>query len=628
MTFKIISAYRRSGWFAAAFLGGWACSQISNQAAGADLPEWFEQNRVQAHSETYHLQDAGAGVEWHAPIREAGARAVTLIVDNMDEGAWWPSAVGETAPLARTDDVVRRLVTSVHGQGMKCIGYFRYMSDAWAQTNHPEWICRDAGGLRVREPRGKREQREVDVLCANSPYREFIQTRLCELAERGVDMIYFDSWHMPEVCTCESCRQKFERKTGRGFPELKPPSGLALNGVYSLGGVYSEDYLQVSRFVSESLIETFAQWRAAVRKINPEIRFAIGSSLYPFFLTQPQLTADFLAIADTSKTEFKKEFGGNAEALREIKPADAVTPEFDIQTALGWSLVRDSSGGRPPLMWIPIIKSEEDALRASAAAYSYGCIASMAFHQPVDDIARFRSTFVNGAKVSPALANTRPYGWMAIHISERARNRRLNDLTLVWKEVSAPVIGSFTVAVREHLPVVTINDAQLADGIPAETRVLVLASPDDLDERQQASVSRWTSAGGVAIRLPAGQDWHTAAGKAARMEALREEVRARAGRPPVRIAGPAGMHAVCFRHPEGGRFVIALVNAWDDYAAKPRGPTPPECRDVTIEVDRTFFPATRASEMLTDGSLPLTGEHVMKLTVPPFAINRCILLEN
>lgn len=440
-------------------------------------------------------------------------------------------------------------------------------------------------------------------------------------------MIYFDSWHMPEVCTCESCRRKFEQRTGRTFPTLAAPAGTAVAGLYTLGGVYSEDYLEVSQFVSQSLIEAFTQWRAAVQKINPDIRFVIGSSIYPSFVTQPQLTAEFLALTDSSKTEFKKEFGGNAEALKLILPADAGPPAFDVQTALGWSLVRDSSGGRPPLMWIPGLKTEEDALRASAAAYSYGCVASIAFHRPDEEVSRFRSSFANGAKISQALAGMRPFGWLAIHVSESARNRRLNELTRVWAEVIAPVMGSFEAAQQEHLPVVTINDLQLAGGIPPETRVLVLASTDDLDEHQQAAVSRWSRAGGVVIRLPAGHDWHTATGKATRMKALLAEVRARAERPPVRISGPAHMHAVCFRHPQGERFVVMLVNAWDDYSAKIRPPTPPECEDVTIELDRILFPAARAFDALVGEPLPLAGARTLKVTMPSFAINRCVVLE-
>ncbi len=575
----------------------------SGRPAAADLPDWFEANRVQAHCEMFRMQDESGGLHLHKPIADLGAKAVTLIVDNREEGAWWPSAVGETHPLAANRDVAREIVESVHRNGMKCIGYYRYMSDAWAEREHPGWLCRDAAGQPVGEPRARKARNPIHVLCANSPYRDFVKTRLRELAQRGIDMIYFDSWHMPEVCTCQFCRAKFEAETGRPFP---------LN-------------LEASGFVSRSLVQAFTEWRDAAREINPSIRFAIGSSLYPVFLGQPQLTADFLAIADTSKTEFNKPFGGGMAMLKRLKLDGVAPPAFDIQTALGWSLVRDSSGGRPPLMWIPHLKTEEDALRASAAAYSWGCVASMA----VSDIAAahslFSSSFANGARVSPALAGTRPYGWAAVHISEGARNRRLNDISALWKDVIAPALGSFEALVREHVPVVTLNDRQMAGAIPDMTRVLVLASPDELTAAQQEALGKWAQTGGIVVRAEPGQDWHTADGKSSQMQALWAKIQAQAGESPVRINGPPHMHAVCFRHPQGKSFVVTLVNAWDDYEAEDRSPKPATCKNVRITLDRDFFPALTATELLTGKNLPANQKGPLAVDVPDFDINRCVV---
>ena len=609
----------------------------------ADLPDWFEANRVQAHCDSFKMQDDSGGLPLHQPIAALGAKALTLVVDNLDEGAWWPSAVGETHPFAKNRDVAREIIESVHGHGMKCIGYYRDMSDAWSQREHPEWLCRDASGQPVHEPRGQKTRQQVFVLCDNSPYRDFVQTRLCELAQRGIDMIYFDSWHMPEVCTCESCRRKFEAVTGKPFPiKPTPKAGGAAteqiedaDGKISLAGVYTDGYLEVCRFVSQSLQEVFTQWRAAVTKINPRVRFAIGSSLYPLFVNQPHLTADFVALADSAKTEFQKEFGGNADLLKRVTLPGFAPPTFDITTALGWSLVRDGCDGRPPLMWIPPVETEQDALWTSAAAYSYGCVADITIRGKELGVRKghectapglFASSFANGAKISPALAHTRPYGWAAIHASERARNRRLNDLSTMWKEVIAPVVGAFEAMVREHLPVVTINDRQLASEIPAETRVLVLASPDEVTDAQRAAIARWTQRGGVVLRIATGGDWYSATGKPARMKALLADIQARAGQPPIRVVGPKDMHAVFFRHPQGGRLVVALVNAWDNYELKTRAAKPPRCAGVTLELDPTFFSAATATEMLSQAKLPMTRTRTVMVKVPDFEINRCVML--
>jgi hypothetical protein len=272
-------------------------------------------------------------------------------------------------------------------------------------------------------------------------------------------------------------------------------------------------------------------------------------------------------------------------------------------------------------MWIPHLKTEDDALRASAAAYSWGCVASMAVSDLATAAPLFSSSFAKGQRISPALAGTQPYGWAAVHISERARNRRLNDIPRLWQDVVAPALGAFETLVRDHLPVVTLNDRQLAGAIPDLTRVLVLASPDELTGAQQEAIAKWTRAGGLVVRVEAGQDWHTADGKSARMQALRATIRAQAGEPPVRIAGPAHMHAVCFRDPKGKRLVVTLVNAWDDYAAEDRTGKPAPCKNVRINLDRDFFPALTATELLTGAELPVSRQGPPSVEVPDFAIN-------
>ena len=64
------------------------------------LPDWFEHNRVQAHSEHGLELALRLTPEGHARvIRETGAEVLTRIYLTRDEGAWWPSRVGEVHPL-------------------------------------------------------------------------------------------------------------------------------------------------------------------------------------------------------------------------------------------------------------------------------------------------------------------------------------------------------------------------------------------------------------------------------------------------------------------------------------------------------------------------------------------------
>lgn len=630
-----------------------------------DLPDWFEANRVQAHNEHPIDIAASAGAEIHAAIRAVGATGLTRIVLNRDEGAWWPSAVGEVHELTEGRDLVKELIDDIHQRGMKCIGYFRYMSDMHIQTTHPGWVCRDHAGNAVREPRARRAKHFVGVICANSPYRDYIKTRLVELAERGIDMIYFDSWHMPSVCTCRFCKAVFEEQTGKPFPFATDipigspfPNGGGIRDdfeTYPVGHApggnqtaqHTPEYLEVSAFVSRSLVSAFSEWRVAVTKVNPAIRFAVGSSLYPMFTGQPHMTDDFLAIADTSKTEFHKPFGGNLGPMAGV--ANFAAPTFDIQTALGWMWTRDSSEGRPPLMWIPFIRGEKEALYSSAAAYSYGCIASLhlkVYNRRTKGTVSvkelkglFRSSFERGKLVSPWLAHTRPYPWAALHISETVRNARLDDKQALWRDVYAPVLGVFEALKEAHLPVVTVTDRHLSEGLAADSKILILPWPDALTDEQKTAVSRHEARGVTVIRLPETRSWHLADKKPGLKNKLVEQVRKTASPPLVRVTGPDRMHAVVLRGMSGKRLVVTLMNSWGWYRSHrqhaPDAPTsidnarePDPVTECTISLDPALGEPTRVLEAVTGEELTLAPvKGVPQVAVPAFQINRCVVVE-
>ena len=639
-----------------------ATALTQQPALEAGLPDWFEHNRVQAHNEHPIQIAAEAGPRIHAVIESVGAKVLTRIVLNRDEGAWWPSAVGETHELTAGRDLAKELIDDLHQREMACIGYFRHMSDMYVQTHHPDWICRDHLGSPVREPRARRARHPVYVICVNSPYRQYIKTRLVELARRNIDIIYFDSWHMPPVCTCPHCRKAFEMETGKPFPFPERSRAAALSGAgirddfesYPVGRPigaaalpeHTPDYLAVSDFVSRSLISAFGEWRRAVTAVNPEVRFAIGSSLYPVFTRQPHLTDRFVALADTSKTEFHKPFGGSMDAIRPI--GDVAPPAFDLQTALGWSWVRDCCSGRPPLMWIPFIRREKEALYSSAAAVSYGCIASVHLRVfdrrkkdtvPAADLqALFASSFRNGKLLSPWLAHTRPYGWAALHISQHTRNRLLDDESALWEDVYGPLLGAFETLKDIHVPTVTVSDYLLSNGIPDTVRVLIVPTANDLTAQQRESILRAGRSGTAVIPLETGRQWCLKSTKPAAKKALLAQLEPHLRGLPIRITGPPAMHVNVFRHPVDRHIALTLMNSWGWYrssrSADEMAPDfignavePPPIERVTVTIRNDWFRPIHALAALTGRNLKVhSAGGETTLTVPDFQINRCIVM--
>ena len=139
------------------------------------LPRWFEAHRVQAHFENA-IQDDLAGLyqDLHPAIRSMGAEALTRIFKTTAEGAWWPTAAGYTHGSLGGRDLGREIARHAHEHGLKTIAYYRIMCDDFVEKEHPEWLCRDAAGKLVLEPRTRRRPNEADrnhVICFNSPAR-------------------------------------------------------------------------------------------------------------------------------------------------------------------------------------------------------------------------------------------------------------------------------------------------------------------------------------------------------------------------------------------------------------------------------------------------------------------------
>ncbi len=229
-----------------------------------------------------------------------GARVLTRIFKTTEERAWRPTTVGYTPEAIGKRDLGLEIARHTHENRLKVIAYYRIKCDEIVEKLHLEWICRDLTGHLVLEPRTRHRKNPQDqkhVICFNSPARDLVKNRLIELADRGVDGIYFESWHMTEVCACENCKAAYKLEAG------KPLNVNAQRG--------SEDYHSMSGFVAQTIVRNFREWKRVVKARHLGVIFAIGSSLNPCFETQMQITPHLLEISDTSKTEFNKPFGGS-----------------------------------------------------------------------------------------------------------------------------------------------------------------------------------------------------------------------------------------------------------------------------------------------------------------------------
>jgi len=566
-------------------------------------PDWYEQTRVQLHTrlslrwlnEPVFLNAAQA-------FRRMGARAFVRHIKSGAEGAWWASAVGPVVPEAEGRNIAQEIIDSAHEAGCHIIVYHRHMEDDWVAEQHPDWAARDNHGMILLGRRHK--------ICFNSPYTDYVQTRLLELVEMGADGFYFDEVHMPkQCCWCGYCREAFTELTGFEHPEWPDP--------------HNPVWHRLKDFNNLTIERIFRQWRPAIHERNPECVMLVGSNTWPTMMDR-HMTNRLFRIADVMKTEFSLPNRMNGRMLR--LPAEMAPTEPDIKIALGYALARDACDGRPPHIWTHGLLDETSALYASAGMMTHGCVANLDVSERNIPDMKFASALALGDRVSPHFARMRPIGWAAIHYSELAKDRRALDPAEAWREVLHPIYGAYMALFGQRLPVRILTDSQLCEPLPQSCRVLFVPAPEDLTDRMRGVIEQFRAAGGTVIENRDEWLWHEPDGRQAAIDAFLAEL---PDDPPVQVTGgPELMHAEAFASEDGERLTVSLANRFSwVYTGRRPDPErleelttpPPPCEGVTVLLRGLEAPPASVREVVRGRDLAVrrVGDHV-EVDVPGF----------
>jgi hypothetical protein len=530
------------------------------------LPEWFVRNRVQGHTrlrlspqwhDTPQFKRAAEG------FRAFGAGAFTRHVKSADEDPWWPTALPigpDGAPLSDRDreingvlivrgrSVAGEIIDEAHEQGLRIVPYYWHMTENSLAELYPDWVCRDPDGEpMVHDPRGI----HLDI---TGPYREVVLTRLQELAARGADGLNFDERHLPpEGCWGSALEDAWKAETGEESAPRAETDPL---------------YLEFIEFKARKIEDTFEYWRGAVQAEHPDVVFLVSTTTIPA-LTDREMTTRLARIADSAKNEYRLALNdGLSKCVFKDNPE--LAPLDHVRQALGWTVLRDSSGGRPPRIWAPGLADADHAQAFAASLLTFGCIAHMDVDEPAvlgdqapeegkTPLAGIRAAFELGDRVSPHLAETELVRWAALHFSERIRNKRRADYRAAWIEVLWPLVGSYQALCEDGLPVGTVNDWQLERGELGGYRVLFLPNPDELTAAQRRNVAAFQARGGVVVENDPGWAWSDPAQRPAAAAAFRAAIRPHADTAPVIVnGGPRGRYAVAYR--ARNKLVVAVTN--------------------------------------------------------------------
>lgn len=581
-----------------------------DEAQGYELPAWYDEYRVQAHTRlSSRWLDEPIFLTAAEAFRTMGVHTFVRHIKSGGEGAWWPSAVGAILPGCEQRNLAQEIIDNAHANGCRIIVYHRHMEDHQLFLDHPEWAARDWKGEALQERREK--------ICFNSPYEDFLLTRLLELVDMGADGFYFDEVHMPKAgCWCENCKRLFTEQTGLQHPESYDPGNPLWH--------------RLADFNNATIERVFRHYRAAIHERNPECVMLIGSNTWPT-MADRHMTNRLFRIADSMKTEFDL---ANRMGGRILQPAAGSTPfDHEVKLALGYTLSRDACDGRPPHIWTFNLQDETSALYAAAGIMAHGCIANIDVREQTIPNMAYAAAFALGDRVSPYLHRTKPLRWAAVHYSEVAKDHYALDGPECWRQVLFPVYGAYLALFREHLPVGIVTDSQLEEGLPHGLRVLFVPAPDLLTERMKQVVGDFAAAGGVVIEQREEWAWDDPEGLQAAASGLLAMLGDEPGKAPVQaFGGPLNMHVDSFLSPDGDRLTVALANefTWVHTGHNPPEvlpEPPPDCEGVSVEIRGRGTP-TRVFEAVSGAELACAPiAEGVRVTVPSFSYLAVLVAE-
>jgi len=172
------------------------------------IPDWDP--RLLARFDPQHCIQAA---------QASGSTALMVYTQSHTGLCHWPTSTGQQHSAFVGRDVLGELLDAAHRAGLPVCAYYSVTFNNWAYASHPEWrmVATGAdvigGGLLQRERYG--------ICCLNNQeYVRFAQTQAREILQRyPVDAFFFDMVWWMSVCTCGSCRQRYQAETGGNLPE-------------------------------------------------------------------------------------------------------------------------------------------------------------------------------------------------------------------------------------------------------------------------------------------------------------------------------------------------------------------------------------------------------------------------
>ena len=160
--------------------------------------------------------------EYVEALKAAGVQAAMVKGRPHTGLANYPTKIGRMHKGLKGYDYFGEMVKKCHENGIAVIAYFSQIFDNWAYEEHPSWRLVTAEGKNMREYRGGGDFKtgRYGIVCPNNTeYRAYVEACLTEMNTLyDFEGMFLDMTFFPEVCYCNSCRERYKKETGKELP--------------------------------------------------------------------------------------------------------------------------------------------------------------------------------------------------------------------------------------------------------------------------------------------------------------------------------------------------------------------------------------------------------------------------
>ncbi len=450
---------------------------------------------------------------------------ITRHVKGGEEGPWWntsiPTRFCSLKDINCTREPAREIADSWQSGTRRVIGYYRHIweksfADADAEAApEDKVVCLDEKGAPQIFDKDSDGQGQV-FLSLSSSHKDTVKQRMVELAQMGYEAVYLDFKHQSEKgCWDYSTRKAYKLFTGKDVPEPRPDSTF----VAELSNPLFRSYLS---FNNRQIGIAFKEWQDAGRAVNPKFTLVISAS-YMNSLTTPHLSTNMFPAGSLAKTEFRlpivigpRNYGGFYRA-----PKGMPEIEESSRMAFGYSLLRSATFNTPPHVWVHVARidaanstpdkkvylppTREELTRGAAAALGLGGISNIHIGNEIiyspSLQEEYRSTFATAKEWTDKLGRKNTaISHVGVFFSERLRWRDAGSQEAFWFQGNLPAVASFDVLNEQGVPVQVVVDRELARGLPAYMKAIVITDPQEsLTDRQRDQLRAFAARGGQII---------------------------------------------------------------------------------------------------------------------------------